>query len=452
MNATRRRFITSAASVAAAALGPSLLSGFPTQSAAADESYKALVVVFLNGGNDGHNTLVPVDAGYNDYQSARANLALSKASLVNLPGSAGGRAFGLHPGLTDLLPLYSQQRLAFVANVGPLIVPATARQVIEHTVAVPPFLLSHFDQVMMQQGWLAGDDLSGWGGRTLEAMPESLRHGLSAITTSTERTLVLGRSSQVSFMAGDGPRYWGWGDLAYPERQNVQVLNRMARWQFSNAYEQEYARTFGAAIKDSTVLTQALMQSQVPTQDFGADDLGVRLRSIATVLPYFKAQGYRRQIFFVDWGAFDTHANQRGSGPTTQDAQLPVLAKALAAFDSANRARGLDMNVVTAVMSDFGRTVRPGSGGGSEHAWGNHFWAIGGPVAGGTVLGTFPSPLLGGPDDGDPAKNGRHVPTTSTDQFAAALMLWMGLEPARLQDVFPNLTNFSQKTIPLLLA
>ena len=455
MTKNRRQILAAAASLATTGLGMSFLGGTPTRSLAGDESYRALVVVFLNGGNDGHNTLVPTDGGYNDYQTARANLALPKAALVNLPGTPGGRTFGLHPGLADLQALYAQRRLAFVANVGPLVVPATAGQVRDNAVEIPPFLLSHFDQVMMQQGWTGGDDLSGWGGRTLEALPTTLRHGLSAITTSTERTLVLGRSSQVSFMADNGPRYWGWGDLAYPERQNVQVLNRMARWQFSNAYEQEYARTYGSALADSTVFTQALMQSRAPAEDFGTDangNLGLRLRSIATVLPYFKAQGYRRQIFFVDWGQFDTHANQRGSGASTQDAQLPILAKALAAFDSANRASGVDMNVVTAVMSDFGRTVRPGSGGGSEHAWGNHFWAIGGPVAGGTVVGNFPSPLLGGPDDGDQARNGRHVPTTSTDQFAASLMQWMGLETSRLQDVFPHLANFSQKTLPLLIA
>jgi uncharacterized protein (DUF1501 family) len=126
------------------------------------------------------------------------------------------------------------------------------------------------------------------------------------------------------------------------------------------------------------------------------------------------------------------------------------VAKALAAFDSTNRANGLDMSVVTAVMSDFGRTVRPGSGGGSEHAWGNHLLALGGPVAGGTVLGSFPSPVLGGADDGDLMNNGRHVPTIATDQFGATLMQWLGLQPSQFHDVFPNLANFSQKTIPLI--
>jgi uncharacterized protein (DUF1501 family) len=455
MSAHRRHFLASAAALTGLGAGSLMLGASPSRSQAAEEAYKALVVVFLTGGNDGHNTLVPTDGMYSDYQSARANLALLKSSLTNLPGTAAGHTFGLHPGLSPLAPLYTQQRLAFVANVGPLVVPATAAQVRANAVAVPPFLLSHSDQVAMQQGWTGNDDLSGWGGRSLELLPSTLRHGLSAVTADNDRTLVLGKSTPVSFFGGDGPRYWGWADLAHPERANVQALSRMARWQSNNAYEQEYARTFGLALADSTVFTQAIMQSKVPAGDFGTDgngNLGEKLRRIATVLPFFKAQGYRRQIFLVNWGQLDTHANQRGGGSTTQDTQMSHLAKALAAFDSANRASGLDMNVVTAVMSDFGRTVRPGSGGGSEHAWGNHLFAIGGPVAGGTVLGTFPSPVLGGPDDGDYMNNGRHVPSTSTDQFAASLMLWMGLEPARLDEAFPNLVNFRQKSIPLLRA
>jgi uncharacterized protein (DUF1501 family) len=449
----RRHLLASVASLAGLGAGATLLATVARPSWAVGEDYRALVVVFLNGGNDGHNVLVPTDAGYGDYQTARANLALPKASLVSLSGAAGGRTFGIHPGLAPLTALYGQQRLAFVANVGPLVVPATAAQVRTNSVEVPPFLLSHSDQVAVQQGWTVDNDMSGWGGRALELLPAELRHAIAAVTTSTDRTLVQGRQSGVSFMSQNGPRYWGIGDLAYPDRSAVQAINLMGQWQFANAYEAEYARTFGSAVSDSTVFTRALMQSKAPSEDFGTDssgDLGARLRSIATVLPYFKSQGYRRQIFLLPWGQFDTHANQRGTGPTTQDAQLPPLAKALAAFDSANRSNGLDSNVVTAVMSDFGRTVRPGSGGGSEHAWGNHLWVMGGPVLGGTVHGTFPSPVLGGPDDGDPMKNGRHVPTISTDQFGASLMQWMGLESSKFDSAFPWLAAFNQKTIPLI--
>jgi uncharacterized protein (DUF1501 family) len=451
----RRHFLASAASLAGIGAGAGLLGSLPQRSWAAGEDYRALIVVFLNGGNDGHNVLVPTDAGYNDYQAARANLALPKTSLVNLPGSAGGRTFGVHPGLAPLQLLYQQQRLAFVANVGPLVRPATPAQVRANAVEVPPFLLSHSDQVAIQQGWTVQDDMSGWGGRGLELLPSALRNALSAVTTDNERTLVLGKRSAVSFMSNNGPRYWGLADLARPQDSAVKSINRMAQWQFANAYEAEYARTFGNAVADSTLFTEALMQAKAPAADFGKDtsgNLGDRLRSIASVLPFFRQRGYRRQIFLVNWGRFDTHANQRGSGDETQDAQLPIVAKALAAFDETNRANGLDLNVVTAVLSDFGRTVRPGSGGGSEHAWANHLWAIGGPVAGGTVLGTFPSPLLGGPDDGDVQNNGRHVPTIATDQMGAALMQWLGLEPAKFNEAFPWLANFSQKTIPLIRA
>jgi uncharacterized protein (DUF1501 family) len=451
----RRHFIASAASLAGIGAGAGLLSTLPSRSFAAGEDYRALVVVFLTGGNDGHNVLVPTDGGYNDYEAARANLALPKATLVNLPGSAGGRTYGLHPGLAPLLPLYQQQRLAFVANVGPLVRPATAAQVRTNAVEVPPFLLSHSDQVAVQQGWTVQEDMSGWGGRGLEVMPSSLRNPLAAVTMSNDRTLVLGRHSAVSFMSSNGPRWWGPADLSRPQDSAVKSINRMAQWQFANDYEAEYARTFGNAVNDSTLLTEAIMQAKAPAADFGTDsfgDLGGRLRSIASVLPYFRQRGYRRQVFLVSWGRFDTHANQRGSGDETQDTQLPIVARALAAFDDTNRANGLDLNVITAVMSDFGRTVRPGSGGGSEHAWSNHLWAFGGPVAGGTVNGTFPSPVLGGADDGDPQKNGRHVPTIATDQMAAALMQWLGVEPARFDEVFPWLANFSQKTIPLIRA
>jgi uncharacterized protein (DUF1501 family) len=431
-----------------------MLGGLSLPGIGADEDYRALVVVYLNGGNDGHNTLVPTDAAYNDYQTARANLAMSKSSLANLPGTAIGHSFGLHSALSELVPLYTEGRLGFVANVGPLVEPSTAQSVLAGSVKVPPFLMSHSDQTAMVQGWMVSDDTSGWAGRGLERLPSNLRNALSAVTMDNNRTLVLGQQSSVSFMPPGGSRWWGTADLAQPESASAQSLNRMARWQFANAYEAEYARTFGSAISDSTLSTKAFMAAIEPTADFGSNtdhgDLPRNLRSLASVLPVFKAQGLKRQVFLKQWGGFDTHTNQRGTGSTTQDGQLAILAKALTAFDATNRANGLDMNVITLVMSEFGRTLRPGSGGGSEHAWGNHWFALGGPVAGGTVYGSFPSLVLGGIDDGDRNKNGRFVPGISSDQVGATLMQWIGLPSSQLVDVFPNLVNFPTKTIALL--
>lgn len=443
----RRQFLTATGAASLAAL-----LGSAGGSSAATDDYRALVVVYLNGGNDGSNTLVPTDSAYNDYQSARQNLALAKSSLHALPGTAAGHTFGLHPALQPLVDLYGQSRLAFIANVGPLIVPCTAAQVLAGSVEVPPFLMSHSDQTAIVQGWNVSDNISGWAGRALETLPSRLRNRLSAVTSDTNRTLVLGNQSPVSFLSPHGDSWWGIGDLARPSEIGAQALGRMAKWQFANAYEAEFARTFGHAYDDGTFIAQARAAAVPSAFDFGNDSEHIvpGLRGLASVLPYFRNQGLKRQVFLQSWGSFDTHANQRGNGPQTQDAQLAVLAKALAAFDATNRANGLDMNVVTLVMTEFGRTTRPGSGGGSEHAWGNHWFALGGPVAGRTVLGRFPSLVLGGVDDGDPGRNGRMVPTTSVDQVGATLMQWMGLSPTQFHDVFPHLVNFPQKTIALL--
>ena len=430
----------------------SALSGVTEESVAAADDYRALVIVYLNGGNDGNNLLVPTDGAYLDYQRSRQNLAIPRNSLLNLPGTAAGHTFGLHPALPHLKEMYNRQRLAFMANIGPLIEPATAEQVLAGTVDVPPFLMSHNDQTAIVQGWTVTDDMSGWAGRALEVLPSKLRNRLAAVTSDTNRTLVLGRQAPVSFLDSGGGSWWGIGDLARPQELGVQSLSRIANWQFSNSYEAEYTRTYAVAFNDSTFITQARANAVKPDADFGSENehLARSLRQLASLLPYFKSQGLKRQVFLQTWGGFDTHTNQRGSDPNTQDAQFSVMSKALSAFDDTNRKNGLDMQVITVVMTEFGRTIRPGSGGGSEHAWGNHWFAFGGPVAGGKVLGKFPSLVLGSADDGDPGENGRMVPGLSSDQMGATLMQWMGLQTSQFHDVFPHLVNFDVKTLPLL--
>ncbi|WMW79929.1 DUF1501 domain-containing protein [Undibacterium cyanobacteriorum] len=445
----RRDFLKSIAIPALAGVGVNtLVSQFQNSNAAVND-YRALVCIFLAGGNDGHNTLIPTDAAYNDYATSRPILALPKDSLIALNGVSAGHSFALHPGLAPLASLYNRQRLAWVANAGPLIVPSTATQVIEHSVPIPPYLMSHSDQTAMQQGWGGDFDQSGWAGRALELLPTSLKNQLNAVTTSSDRTLVLGKASSVSFMSPNGARYWGRSDLAYPQSYWTQALNNMAKLQFTNQYEAEYARTLDLSVNESTLLTQVFLKASTPKGEFSGDELGTRLRSLASVLPAFKNMGFKRQVFLIQWGSFDTHYGQRGSEARTQDAQLAVLGKNLAAFDESLVAAGLDLDVTTFTMSDFGRTLRPASGAGSDHAWGNHWFAFGGAVAGGQVLGKFPSLVLGGSEDSDPNRGGRHVPTTSTDQFAASLMQWLGLPASQFASVFPNLSNFTQKTLPL---
>jgi uncharacterized protein (DUF1501 family) len=284
----------------------------------------------------------------------------------------------------------------------------------------------------------------------MERLPKSLKNPLSAVTNDNNKTLVLGQSSRVSFMSNGGSRYWGGADLSQPQTYWAQSISRMAQWQFSNAYEAEYARTLGGSIDESKILTEAFVKAAAPKGDFPSDYLGDQLRSLASVLPVFKSMGYRRQVFLLGWGGFDTHSDQRGSGPRTQDAQLDTLAKAVSAFDQSNIASGLGLDVTTFIMSDFSRTLKPASGAGSDHAWGNHWFAMGGSVLGGQVVGQFPSLVLGGVDDFDSEAEGRFVPTTASDQLGASLMQWMGLPADALLSVFPNLANFQQKSIALM--
>lgn len=430
--------------------GAGMMGALGLGQAAGSGDYKALVCLYLNGGNDGNNTLIPTDGAYADYAAARPVLALPKDTLVALSGSSAGHTFGLHPALAPLANLYNQKRLAWIANAGPLMVPSTAEQVINNAVPLPPFLMSHSDQTAIQQGWGGDADASGWGGRGLELMPSTLFNPLRAMTMNQDRTLVLGRSSPVSLMTSGGMQYWGRANLAQPDAAWTQALNTMARWQFSNDYETGFARNFGASVEDSTLLVKVLAAARAPQANFAGDDLANNLRALASAMPVFKAMGFRRQIFLVSWGGFDTHFDQRGTQARTQDAQLAVVGKAVAAFDEANRAAGLDLDVTTLMMSDFGRTLRPASGAGSDHAWGNHWFVVGGAVAGGQVIGQFPSLVLGGRDDGDPGGGGRMVPTTSTEQVAATVMQWMGLPDAALSSVFPTLANFSSHKLAFL--
>ena len=447
----RRHFLRFAgAAPVVSMIGGASLFGQHEDAHAAGDEYRALIVLFLGGGNDGLNTLVPTDGAHSDYMKARPELALSKDVLVNLSGSSAGHTFGIHPGLSGLAQMYGSGRLAWISNVGPLVMPVTAKDVLARTATVPSFLLSHSDQVMWQQGWMGDADQSGWAGRALELFPTKLRNDVNAVTMSTDRTLVLGRNSPISYLSAWDNRWWGDADLANPSQTTTQNINRMAQWQFANKYVQEYARTFGRSARETTMFSKATLTAKEPVGDFGSSDLGKALKRLATLLPVFKAQGFKRQVFLINWGQFDTHTSQRGSGNVSQDTQLGTLGSVLPVFDRALIAAGLDQNVVTLSMSDFGRTLRQASGGGTDHAWGNHWFAFGGPVAGNQVLGTFPTLTLGGPDDGDPGKGGRFVPTTSTDQVGATVMQWLGLPADQVVTAFPHLANFSQKTINLL--
>ncbi len=441
----RRRWLrmgaTAGAGLAASALP---LSGFLGQARAGD--YRAIVCVFLNGGNDGNDSLIPIDTRYDAYSAVRGSMAIPKDSLAPLGGTHDGGRYAMHPGLKPLAPMFDAGRLAWVANVGPLIEPLT----IEDARAgrkMPPFLLSHSEQVAAQNGWLYSDDQSGWGGRAIEAIPDSLRGTLGNISLSDNAQLVSGRSSPPRLLRMvEWSRYWGAADLSDPNQLTGRSLRTLYTPDFADPVQAAYARLLRDATSDAALLAQAFNLSDAGAT-FPSTEIGGNMKEIAQMISVRNAVGATRQVFNVDWGTFDSHGHQRGTENNGQDGQLAELGAALSAFDQALKAQGVSDRVTTFVMTDMGRTFKPSGEAGTDHAWGNHWFVFGDAVKGGKIYGQFPTLTLGGPDDYDIERRGRWLPTTATDQFAATLVSWLGVADADLDKVLPNLKNFSQRSL-----
>lgn len=410
------------------------------QARAAD--YRAIVCVFLNGGYDGNDALIPIDSRYDDYARVRGAMALPRDGLAPLAGSHDGGQYAMHPGLSPLAPLFDAGRLAWIANVGTLVKPLSIESA-RASIDLPPFLLSHQDQIAAQQGWLYGEDQSGWGGRAIEAMPESLRGTLANVSLSESALLVSGKLAPPRVLRmTEWTRYWGAADLADPDQLAAKAMRTLWNPEFADPLQAAYARSLREAASDATLLANAFGRAQAGA-DFPATSIGGYLKEVAQMISVRSIVGATRQVFHLDWGTFDTHGHQRGTDYNGLDGQLADLGNALAAFDQALRAQGVSGQVTTFIMSDMGRTLQPAGEAGTDHAWGNHWFVFGDAVRGGKIYGRFPSLVLGGDDDYDIDRRGRWLPTTATDQFAAMLASWLGVAAGDLDTVFPNLRNFT---------
>ncbi|NBS40161.1 MAG: DUF1501 domain-containing protein [Betaproteobacteria bacterium] len=271
----------------------------------------------------------------------------------------------------------------------------------------------------------------------MEWLSSELTKTLPVVSYAFDNTLVTGLRSRMTLANSRGVQYWGRADLANPQNRWTQLVESLGHFQSRNPVENEFARSLGSSFTDAMALSLADQKTQANRSNFPDNRLGLDLAHIAKLMPVFKSDGVRRQLFFTDFGGFDTHVTQRGDEQgRAMDVQVQQVADALAAFDAELRVRNLDREVITVVMTEFGRTLQP-TGQGTDHAWGNHWFVIGTPIKGGQVYGRMPSLVLGGVDDGDQWKKGR-------------FMQWVGLPAERFTTVFPNLANFSSKTIALL--
>jgi uncharacterized protein (DUF1501 family) len=455
----------------ASALGSSLgvvgLGGLaalaPMRTARAAE-YKALVCVFLYGGNDGCNAVVPTDVTrHQQYSNVRGALALPRGSLLQLSGSD----FGLHPSLSALTPLWAEGKLAPLFNVGPLYAPLTKaeyRSAGAGAAIVPENLFSHSDQQLLwESGTTDAQARTGWGGRAAQRLATTNpvislggngRFGLS----SSAVPLVLPEPGDTfgAFSIQTADLTWA------PMRARKDAIDAMytqsADVTLAAAYQAQQRDAFaiserlGALVKrapGSAGTTAAIDAAFAPITVGGriTTPLGRQLYQTAKLIDGRATVQGDRQIFFAQQGGFDTHGNQiAGSALDGEHMRLlKSLGDAMACFHNAMKGIGLADSVTLFTQSDFGRTFKPNSSNGTDHAWGNHHLVLGGAVRGGKTYGTYPTLALGGPDDvGEQTweQQGRWIPTTSVDQYAATLLAWFGADAGSLDAILPNLRNF----------
>ncbi len=408
--------------------------------------YKALVCVFLYGGNDANNVIIPHDAtGYASYAAARGNLAIPRLSLLPLTLPSGdGRDFGFHPNLPELQSLFNQGKLAMVANVGTLVGPITKTQYLSGGAAVPLNLGSHADQSLQWQTSVSDQPSpSGWGGRTADL--------LNSLNSSSQLSLTISIAGTNMFEVGNTVIPYrispsGTIPLVGPSggaTVRLQAFKDLLAQPHNNLFEQAYADTVTRSIAENDLLTVALASVPALQTTFPFTDLGKQLNMVAKLIGARTYLGMQRQIFFCAVQGYDTHGDQLNA----QSNLLTELSRALNAFYSATVEMGVDQQVTTFTASDFGRTFRCNGSVGSDHGWGNHQLVLGGGVQGGKLYGTFPTLAVDGPDD---MGQGRWIPTTSVDEFSATMASWFGVATSDLPTVFPNIGRFANPNLGFL--
>lgn len=450
---TRRGFLrTSCCTAAAAGIAASNLNRLSLMSAyAAGSDYKALVCVFLFGGNDANNMIIPYDtAGYSNYASLRANLALPQSGLLPIQPKSQSLPFAFHPKFVNMQSLFTGGQVAAVVNVGVLPQLTTRSQYLNSQVPIPVNLFSHADQQnQMQTDTLQYTNFPtvGWGGLVADQIQAIYGSGTFPLLVSLGGVNVFAQGLIAKPLEASGDPTLTLSGFSGSAADNARLGAFQSLLTLGDGLTliQAASTSTATAIQNAKTLAAALATgSGIKTVFPPRSLLGAQLLEVAKIIQVRSALGLSRQIFLVTLGGFDTHASQL----PTQNGLLQEVDQALSAFYQATVELGLSQNVTAFTMSDFARTFQPDSTAGSDHAWGGHNLVMGGAVGGGDFYGTWPTLAFGGPDDA--TNQGRWIPTTSLDQYGATLAQWFGVPPANLPAIFPNLKNFSKQTLGFL--
>ncbi len=462
---SRRAFLTAASGLAATGLGRfgtplamnlaglgSLAAG-QASAATTNDGYKALVCLFMEGGNDSHNWVVPTDStNYGSYAAARRELAVPSSKLLGMStsGQATGRTFGMPQELAPLLSLYEAGQCAVLANVGTLVRPVSKSEVLAG-VGIPSKLFSHNDQQATWQSLQPEGAPTGWGGRMGDMLMSANQQPVfTAISTSGNAVFLSGSKVSQYQLGMDGPVLISpaqtgthAGSAAIPSA----LKSMLGTATSPNDFQAEYLKVVQRSLATGGSLQSALSATSVAALpsatvtlpdgtnfNLASDPLAKRLRVVAQMIAAAPRLGMQRQVFMVNVGGFDAHAFQMRDQPM----MMARVAQSISWFMAALQGVGMSNNVTLFTASDFGRTL-VSNGDGSDHGWGSHHFVVGGAVKGKQILGEFPVSALGTASD---IGSGRLLPSTSVTQLASSLGEWMGLSLSERQMVLPNLSNF----------
>ena len=477
MHVNRREFLRK--SICAALGGASLYSALGNlrligAAAAAQRpsggAYQALVCIFMYGGNDSFNTIVPMSGTDQvNYLASRGDLAITSGLHALTPASGGGPSnYGLHPAMPELAGLFNGGKAAIVANVGSLLYPITKDEYQDGTVPTPSQLFSHDDQTNQWQTSRPDDaNANGWGGRIADLLHTANAGAVPmSITLSGQnrfqRGAVVNQFAVDSWGAscaasgdpdcgpfsvttmsylGDGPESWllPWQDQNVISNDQAAYNALIASGTQTHVLERAFADSATRTIANSTLINGALNGVTLATA-FPDTDLGNQLAAVAMLIKVRAALGMSRQIYFVAVGNYDTHGTQL----TDQNDNLTQLSQAVAAFYNETEQQGIADAVTTFTTSDFGRSLAVNADG-TDHGWGGHHFVIGGGVRGQRFYGAMPSLLQdNNPDD---TGYGQIIPTQAVDQYAATLASWFGVDSGGVNDIFPNLGRFPSSNL-----
>ncbi len=448
----RRDFLKKSGAAAVLAATPGLTYSQLIGGSAPFNDYRALVCVFLHGGNDSFNMLVPrSNAEYKVYAQARQNLAVAQTDLLPVtPVVSDGVDYGLHPAMTGLQGLFQSGAAGFVTNVGPLIEPTTKDQYFNRSVLLPPQLFSHADQ---QDQWqsLKGNAQSntGWAGRMADVIRTSVAGQQMATNASLfGNNLFQSADQTIAYVMGpDGPQqFTGFTtDPGEPFFEQRLAFERILNAGYNSIYERGFAEIQKRAINTADTVTAAINDPTLPALNtvFPSSQLGLQLQTVAKLIAARGTLQMERQIFFVATGGFDSHDDQN----LNQPGLLAGISDGLTAFYNATVELGVSDSVTAFTQSDFGRTLTS-NGDGTDHGWGSNQIIVGDAVLGQRLYGTYPLLQIDGNDD---VSGGRMIPTTSADQYAATLARWFGIADTDLGIVAPNIDNFAARDLGFML-